>query len=358
MPRAAKASAAIAHDIRFAVRGALRAESRHTARHSIDSDAGRDAHGVMNADTSSDALDDLPPLAIVDPPRRLLDGFTVARALPARELRMVGPFAFLDHLGPAGLPPGQGLDVRPHPHIHLSTVTYLFEGAMHHRDSLGSSQLVTPGAINWMTAGRGIVHSERSPAADRAAGPRMHGLQIWVASPVEGEDVDPSFSHHPAESLPTWDDGVLGAGVRARLLAGDAYGVTSAVPVQSPLVYLEVFLDRGARLELPAHAERAIYVLSGEVALGAAGAHRLGPGRLAQIDARARALVAEVPTHLVVLGGAPIGPRFIWWNFASSRKDAIIEAAKAWRAGEFPVVPGDEAEFIPLETLPHFPEHE
>ena len=308
----------------------------------------------MNADTAPrlHASDEPPPIAIVDPPRRLLDGFTVARALPARELRMVGPFAFLDHIGPAGLPPGQGLDVRPHPHIHLSTVTYLFEGAMFHRDSLGSAQLVTPGAINWMTAGRGIVHSERSPPADRVAGPRMHGLQIWVASPTEAEDVDPAFSHHPAESLPGWAEGELGPGVSARLLAGTAYGRASPVPVQSPLVYLEVFLAPGARLELPAHEERAVYLVAGEVALGG---HRLGPGRLAALDVRARTLTAEAATHLVIVGGASIGPRFIWWNFVSSTQHAIVEAANAWRAGAFPVVPGDEVEFIPLETLPHFP---
>jgi redox-sensitive bicupin YhaK (pirin superfamily) len=285
----------------------------------------------------------------IRPQQRDVDGAAVARILPSRVVRMVGPVVFLDHFGPADVPPGRGMDVRPHPHIHLSTVTYLVAGEVLHRDSLGSEQLIRPGAINWMTAGRGIVHSERSPPAARAVGGRMHGLQLWVASPVEAEDVDPSFSHHPREALPTLER----PGVEVRVLAGNAYGLVSPVPVQSPLCYFEAHLAAGARLELTAdHRERALLLLSGQVELGVA---RLTPGRMVTLTPGAMpTLIAEAPTHLIVIGGEPIGERYIWWNFVSSDKASIVEAARAWRAGELPTVPGDELEFIPLETEPHF----
>lgn len=283
---------------------------------------------------------------VLEEHRKVIDGFPVGRLLPVMARRSVGPFVFFDHMGPTALEAGRGLDVRPHPHIHLSTVTWLFEGAIMHRDSLGYVQVIAPGAVNWMTAGRGIVHSERTPPDLRARGGRLHGLQLWVASPVEGEDVDPSFSHHPAETLPV----IERPGVRVVVLAGDAYGVRSPVPVQSPLCYVEARLAAGAGLDAPDHVERAIYVVSGEVEVDG---ERLGPERLGVLSAGARMIVAREAAHFVVIGGAPLGARTIWWNFVSSREEAVAEAARRWQAGGFPRVPG-ETEFIPLETLPPF----
>jgi redox-sensitive bicupin YhaK (pirin superfamily) len=279
---------------------------------------------------------------------RSIGAFEVGRVLPAATRRMVGPFVFLDHMGPVSLPAGTGMDVRPHPHVALSTVTWLLEGEVFHRDSVGSAQVIRPGAVNWMTAGRGIVHSERSPDDQRAAGPRVHGLQLWVALPTDQEDAPPSFSHHPADSLPTFDDG---QGTRGTLLAGTAFGLASPVPTHSPLVYLEATLRPGARLEVPRdHEERGVYVLDGEVTVGL---DRLGARTLGVIAPGAPAtLVATAPTRLVVIGGAPIGERYIWWNFVGSTPERIEDAARDWKAGRFPAVPGDEDEFIPLEDEP------
>jgi redox-sensitive bicupin YhaK (pirin superfamily) len=263
---------------------------------------------------------------------------------------MVGPFVFFDHMGPATLAPGRGLDVRPHPHIHLATVTYLFEGEMLHRDSLGSEQIIRPGAINWMTAGRGIVHSERTPPEARESGPHLHGLQLWVALPSAHEDAEPSFSHHPSASLPQLDDG----GVHLRVLAGSAYGAASPVPTFSPLFYVEATLEAGARLEVPAeHEERAVYVIAGEVTCGAM---RLAPRTMSNLRPDvAPVLEAATPARLVMIGGAPLdGPRYIWWNFVSSSQQRIEQAARDWREGRFPTVPGDETERIPLDEEPHF----
>src|SRR5687768_2860554 len=184
---------------------------------------------------------------VIEGRKRDIDGFSVRRVLPSAKRRLVGPFIFFDHMGPAELAPGRGLDVRPHPHIHLATVTYLFEGEILHRDSLGSRQVIAPGAVNWMNAGRGITHSERSPDEARAAGPRVHGLQLWVALPKSHEDSEPSFTHHPADTIPELADG----GVRARVLAGTAYGQTAPPPIASPLFYVEVHLEAGARVEAP-----------------------------------------------------------------------------------------------------------
>lgn len=293
-----------------------------------------------------------PPFEATIPTRpRSIGAFEVGRVLPAPARRMVGPFAFLDHMGPATLPPGGGMDVRPHPHIHLATVTYLFEGEVHHRDSVGSSQVIRPGAINWMIAGRGIVHSERSPAEARERGARVHGLQLWVALPTSHEDVAPSFSHHPAETIPGWREG----GARVRVLAGEARGVRSPVPTASPLSYLELELEVGARFEVPAeHEERAIYVVAGELRCG----DRAIPERT-MVVLRPRAsytLEARSRARAVVLGGAPLdGPRWIWWNFVSSSRERIEHAAREWREGRFPKVPGDELESIPLTEEPRFP---
>lgn len=288
-------------------------------------------------------------LEIVGRPRDI-GSFTVARVLPAPARRLVGPFVFFDHMVAATLAPGSAMDVRPHPHIGLSTVTYLFEGEIFHRDSLGSALAIRPGAINWMAAGRGIVHSERSPDALRASGGRMHGLQLWVAMPSALEEVEPSFTHHPTATLPELDD----RGVHVRVLAGSAYGVSSPAPVSSPLFYVEVKLDPGARIEVPReHEERAVYVVSGELRCGSSVVRASTMAVLR--PHHATVLEATVATHLVMIGGAPLdGPRWIWWNFVSSSKERIEQAASDWKEGRFPSVPGDEVEFIPLSDTPRF----
>jgi redox-sensitive bicupin YhaK (pirin superfamily) len=282
---------------------------------------------------------------------RSIGDFDVGRVLPSPARRMVGPFAFFDHMGPAALAPGAGMDVRPHPHVCLSTVTYLFEGEIFHRDSVGSAQAIRPGAINWMTAGRGIVHSERSPQALRAEGPRVHGLQLWVALPRALEECAPSFAHHPADTLPQRDE----PGVRARVLAGEAYGVRAPVEVSSPLFYVDVELARGARIDVPReHEERAVYVASGAVRCN----ERAIAARTMAVIAKGcdATIEATEETRLVMIGGAPLdGPRYIWWNFVSSSKERIVEAARDWREERFAKVPGDEIERIPLDDEPRFP---
>jgi redox-sensitive bicupin YhaK (pirin superfamily) len=275
---------------------------------------------------------------------RDLGGFSVLRVLPATVRRMVGPFIFFDHFGPAAFPPGAGMNVRPHPHINLATVTYLFEGDIVHRDSLGSEQLIRPADVNWMTAGRGIVHSERSDPLARATGGRMHGIQLWVALPTADEETEPSFHHHPAHTLPRQD----GDGVALRVIAGTAFGLTSPVRTFSPLFYVDAALNDGATLALPDdHEERSFYVTTGRVRCGD---QVFEPGRLVVFDRGARpSLHAEGPARVVLLGGAPLdGDRHIWWNFVSSRRERIDEAKRAWKEGRFPRVPGDEQDFIPL----------
>jgi redox-sensitive bicupin YhaK (pirin superfamily) len=280
---------------------------------------------------------------VVEPTSKDLGGFEVRRALPSPRRRMVGPFVFLDHMGPAMMPAGQGLDVRPHPHIGLATLTYLTQGSIFHRDSLGTRQEILPGAVNLMIAGRGIAHSERTPPEVRTAPHVMEGLQNWLALPRAQEETDPGFIHVAMGDLPA----VADRGVRLRLVAGEMAGLRSPVPSFSPTFYADAALDEGAALPLPPdYAERAAYVLSGGVSVGGQefGALRLllfRPGDAITIR-------ATVPTRLVLLGGEPLeGPRHIWWNFVSSRQDRI-EAAKAdWLAGRFAPVP-DETEFIPL----------
>jgi redox-sensitive bicupin YhaK (pirin superfamily) len=274
------------------------------------------------------------------------DGLTVHRALPASERRLVGPFIFFDRIGPALLRPGSGLDVRPHPHIGLATVTYLFEGEILHRDSLGSIQPIRPGEVNWMTAGKGIVHSERTPIGLRAGGGALSGIQTWVALPGPYEETAPAFVHHEAAELPVLED----EGKRVRLIAGSLYGARSPVQTLSEMFYAEVTLDPGASLPLPVeHEERAAYLLEGAVELVPSGG-RFEPGRLvvfrpgSVITLRAE----QAGARLMLLGGEAMdGPRHIWWNFVSSSRERIEQAKQDWRAGRYGSVPGDP-EFIPL----------
>jgi redox-sensitive bicupin YhaK (pirin superfamily) len=275
---------------------------------------------------------------------REVDGFTVARVLPALARKQLGPFCFFDHLGPSDLAPGRGLDVRPHPHIGLSTVTYVIEGEVVHRDSLGFTQSIRPGAVNWMTSGRGIVHSERTPTELRQGGSRLHVIQLWVALPTAHEEMPPEFQHHPAESLPEFELN----GVRLRLLAGSAYGRTSPVRTFSPLFYLEAELPQGSSLPLPSeHEERGVYVLSGQLECAA---ESIPERALAVFPAGGvPVLRAKVASRVLLLGGAPPdGPRYIEWNFVSSSRERIEQAKADWRTGTFPKVPGDDVEFIPL----------
>jgi len=275
--------------------------------------------------------------------RDLGDGFTVRRALPAAKRRMVGPFVFFDQMGPAVLAKGQGLDVRPHPHIGLATVTYLFEGEILHRDSLGTVQPIRAGAVNWMTAGRGIVHSERTPAELRESGSRVFGIQTWVALPREHEETVPAFVHADAARLPILDE----HGCRTRLILGTLYGARSPVPTLSAMFYADAALHPGARFSLgPEHAERAAYVVEGAVEYDG---REFDAGQLLVFQQGSDiTLAAPSAARVLLLGGEPLdGPRYIWWNFVSSRKERIAQAAADWKAGRFPPVPG-ETEFIPL----------
>jgi len=276
---------------------------------------------------------------------RDLGGFSVRRVLPAGRLQTVGPFIFFDHMGPATFSDGGGVDVRPHPHIGLATVTYLFAGEFMHRDSLGTAQLIRPGDVNWMVAGRGIVHSERTPPEARivAGGATIHGIQTWIALPQEHEETTPSFEHHPAATLPEFH----ASGVTMRLIAGSAYGRQAPTSVFSPMFYLAVELEPDATLEFPdEHAERALYVVEGEIEV-VGETHTAG--RMLLFEEGAPAVVrARAWSRVMLLGGAPTdGPRHIWWNFVSSSTDRIERAKTDWRDGRFAEVPGDD-ERIPL----------
>jgi redox-sensitive bicupin YhaK (pirin superfamily) len=282
-------------------------------------------------------------ITLLKPHTKDLGGFEVRRLLPGHPHKMVGPFIFFDHMGPARLPAGAGVDVRPHPHIGLATVTYLFEGALLHRDSLGTVQRIEPGAVNWMTAGHGIAHSERSPQEDRPGGPRLHGIQTWVALPRAHERADPDFSHHPKASIPL----ITLPGVYMHLIAGTAFGRTSPTPTFSPMFYLAVEMEAGAAFELPLeHDERGVYVVSGDVEIGGAPVpvrHLavVPPSTPERIRTRSAARV------MIVGGAAMDGDRHIWWNFVASGRELMDEAAERWKRGGFPPVPG-ETEFIPL----------
>jgi redox-sensitive bicupin YhaK (pirin superfamily) len=277
--------------------------------------------------------------------RDLGGGFTVRRLLPAAARRAVGPFVFFDHFGPITAGPDDQHDVRPHPHIGLATVTYLFEGAMQHADSTGAVQRIEPGAINWMTAGRGIVHSERTPADLRPRTRRSHGLQLWVALPEADEELPSSFAHTPAAALPELELG----GARVRVLVGEAFGAASPVAVRSPMLYLDVALAAGDAFPLPPAEERAVYVVDGAAALDGT---PLPPQTMTVLHAGEEPLLsASGDARVVLIGGAPLGPRFVWWNFVSSRRERIHQAAEDWAAGRFDTVPG-ETEFIPLPDRP------
>lgn len=281
---------------------------------------------------------------IIDGRARDLGGFSVRRLLPSRTRRLVGPFIFFDHLGPAAFPKGRGIDVRPHPHVNLATVTFLLEGEIVHRDSLGSHQPIRPGAINWMTAGRGIVHSERTGDEERARGPRVHGVQMWVALPQEHEETEPAFHHHPANTLPEVEQGKA----RVRVLAGSAYGATSPVKTLSPLFCVEAIIPAGSDVQIPAeYHDRAAYVTAGEVRCGS---EHAGVGRMLVFSSGSSVTMrAATDARVMLIGGEPIkGERKIWWNFVSSKRERIEQAKQDWRQGRFPKVPGDEEEFIPL----------
>ncbi len=273
-------------------------------------------------------------------------GFIVRRLLPALQQRAVGPFVFFDHFGPIAAGPADDHDVRPHPHIGLATVTYLFEGAQMHRDSTGVVQRIEPGAINWMTAGRGIVHSERTPDELRGRERVSHGLQLWAALPAEDEELEPSFSHTPASAIPQ----LRRPGASVRVLIGSAFGASSPVPTRSPTLYLDLALEAGAVIELPGNLarERSLYGVDAAFAVDGA---PLAPHRMAVLDeGQTVRLQADGPARVVLIGGEPLGPRHMWWNFVSSRKERLVQAADDWAAQPntaFPQVPGDSA-FIPL----------
>ncbi len=287
---------------------------------------------------------------VIDQRRRDLGGFEVGRVLPAAQRRMVGPFAFFDHIGPVGFAPGipRSVDVRPHPHIGLSTVTYLFDGEIMHRDSIGSEQAIRPGEVNWMTAGSGITHSERFERARREGG-KMHGLQAWVGLPKEFEETAPGFNHHGSDDLPTFQSG----GLWARLIAGEAFGAKAAVRTHSPLFYVHWNLDAGAKAQLESrYPERAAYIVSGSVDVEGA---TYESGKLLVFAPGAPVLFTAVtPAVVMLLGGEPIGARYIEWNFVSSSRERIEQAKADWRAGRMKLPVHDDAEFIPLppDTAP------
>ncbi len=280
---------------------------------------------------------------VISPRPRDLGGFEVRRVLPSLERRSVGPFVFWDQMGPAALATGRGIDVRPHPHIGLATITYLFEGEIMHRDSLGTEQVIRPGEVNWMTAGCGIVHSERTPPTLRTTGSTLSGIQAWVALPRAHEETDPTFTHHPATDMPL----VEGDGARVHVLVGALYGRESPVRALSPMFYADAALRAGARLTLPAeHEERAIHVAAGGVTVAG---ETFGSGQLLAFRPGDEIVVtAEEESRILLLGGAPLdGPRHVWWNFVSSSSERIEQAKADWKGGRFPLVPY-ETEFIPL----------
>jgi redox-sensitive bicupin YhaK (pirin superfamily) len=284
---------------------------------------------------------------VIDQRRRDLGGFEVGRVLPVVRRRMVGPFIFFDHMGPVNFPPSipRSVDVRSHPHIGLSTVTYLFEGEIMHRDSLGSEQPIRPSEVNWMTAGSGITHSERFERARREGG-NLHGIQAWVALPKEHEEIAPSFAHHKSNELPQFEQN----GASLRLIAGEMAGLKAQVRTQSPLFYAHCRLDVGAQLPLPRHySERAAYVVSGSIE---ADGQSFKEGQMIVFGADDAAVTAITPAIVMLLGGEPVGERFIEWNFVSSSKERIEQAKSDWRAGRMKLPDLDDHEFIPLPDDP------
>lgn len=286
---------------------------------------------------------DNPVTAVIEPRPRDLGGFSVQRVLPSARARMVGPFVFFDHMGPAQFPAGTGIDVRPHPHIGIATVTYLFEGEILHRDSLGFEQPIRPGDVNWMTAGRGIVHSERETPEVRASDHRLNGIQSWIALPQANEETAPGFFHHPAETLPEMSQGAA----TLRLIAGSAFGHTAPAATFSKMFYLDAHLPAGASVTLPDdHQERAIYVAGGAIKIAE---ETYTPGNMAVVAAGAEVAIEAIgDSRAMLLGGEALdGPRHIWWNFVSSSKDRIEQAKDDWVNERFEKIPG-ESEFIPL----------
>ncbi|MFC3080000.1 pirin family protein [Phenylobacterium terrae] len=287
---------------------------------------------------------------VIDQRRKDLGGFEVGRVLPYARRRMVGPFIFFDHMGPAQFQPGFGreVDVRPHPHIGLSTISYLFEGEMTHRDSVGVTQAIRPGEVNWMTAGCGITHSERFETL-RAQGGRMDGIQAWVALPLETEETDPSFAHHEGgEDLPTYED----RGMFARLIAGEAFGAKAAVKVHSPMFYVHWVLQEGTTAGVPAeYPERAAYVARGAVEVEG---QTFREGQMVVFSPGETVKVTAVggPAIVMLLGGEPVGERYIEWNFVASSKDRLEQAKADWRAGRMKLPDADNGEFIPLPADP------
>ena len=306
----------------------------------------------MNPETDSPRS----PIETVVVPRTadLGYGFTVRRALPSAQRRMVGPFVFFDQMGPAVLRAGGGLDVRPHPHIGLATVTYLFDGEIMHRDSLGTVQAIRPGQLNWMTAGRGIVHSERTPPELRARGSGISGIQAWVALPRAHEEVEPAFAHHAREALPVLAD----TGYEARLITGGLDGVRAPVEVYADMFYADVALRPGGRFRVPAeHVERAAYVVAGQVTIGPTDGSMFGTEQLIVFAPGAEVVIeaAGGAARVMLFGGEPMdGPRHLWWNFVSSSSERIEQAKADWQAGRFAPVP-EETEFIPLPEAPPKP---
>lgn len=275
--------------------------------------------------------------------RRSLGGFDVGRVLPYAQRRMVGPFVFFDHMGPVDFPQGtpREIDVRPHPHIGLATVTYLYAGEIMHRDSVASEQAIRPGEVNWMVAGRGITHSERFEKAHRQ-GDRVHGIQAWVALPAEQEETAPDFAHHDGADMPIWNE----RGVRARLIAGAAFGLRAKVRTHSPLFYAHLDLEDGARAALPAeYSERALYVVTGRIRC-AGQVH--AAGTMLVLGKGQSDFTADGPATIMVLGGEPVGERFLFWNFVSSSKERLEQAKADWRAGRMKLPDRDHDEFIPL----------
>jgi redox-sensitive bicupin YhaK (pirin superfamily) len=287
-------------------------------------------------------------LQTIQPITHDLGGFKVHRTLPTRTRTMVGPFIFFDQMGPAELDPGQGIDVRPHPHINLSTVTYLFGGAIDHRDSLGTHARIEPGAVNLMTAGHGIVHSERSPSDERAGGPLLSGIQTWLAMPENREEIDPAFEHVGAGRLPI----VTGGGATARVVMGDLWGVSAPTTQYAATIYADIVLEAGGAIPIDAGAdERALYLTHGDAALDGVTLepmtlYVLRPGIAATLRSGSGARV------MLCGGEAFTTPRHVWWNFVSSRRDRIDQAKADWKAGRFPKVPGDAEEFIPIPEMP------
>ncbi|MEM7206642.1 MAG: pirin family protein [Pseudomonadota bacterium] len=279
---------------------------------------------------------------LITPEEKDLGGFSVRRVLPSAKQRMVGPWIFFDHFGPATFPPGDGINVRPHPHVNLATVSYLFEGEILHRDSLGFLQPIKPGDVNLMVAGSGIVHSEREREERTAIERDLHGLQLWLALPEKDEEVEPEFIHYPSADIPA----VELDGVPVRVIMGSAYGVQSPVKTFAETLYLEADLHAGQSLELPQSPERALYVADGQVDLGGTAIEKnhmavLSAGELITVTTNSSARIALV-------GGESLGKRHMYWNFVSSRRERIEQAKDDWRDGRFPKVPGDEEEFIPL----------